>query len=135
MAYKYIDHTADLGIEVTARTKKELLENIGAAIFDTQIAGEIETNRQVAINLRSASLPDLIIDWCRELLYYFAVKGFIPKVYDIAIKGRALTAVLKGETLNVNKHKVKLEIKNVTYHNFKLRKLRKGYKTAIIFDV
>ena len=134
-SYRYINHTADLGIEVTGKNFKEILTNISKAIFETQISGEVEARTKVNFRLKSESRQDLFIDWCRELLYYFAVKAFIPKIYKISLKGKSLSAELMGDTFNPDKSKIKLEIKNVTYHNFKLKKTSKGYKSTVIFDV
>jgi len=133
--YRYINHTADLGIEVKARTFKELLKNISNAIFETQISGTIDGVKTMHFSIKSKTLGDLVIDWCRELIYNFAVNGFIPKTYDLSLKKTSLSADLTGDTFNIEKHKVKLEIKNVTYHHFKLKKLQTGYKVVLIFDV
>jgi SHS2 domain-containing protein len=134
-SYRYINHTADLGIEVKARTFKELLKNISNAIFETQISGAVDAVKIMRFSIQSKTLGDLVIDWCRELIYNFAVKGFIPKIYRISIKKSSLAAELTGDTFSIEKHKVKLEIKNVTYHKFKLKKLQTGYKAMLIFDV
>ncbi len=133
--YKYIDHTADLGIEVYGKTLEELFMNIGKAIFETQISGHLETKNKKEIELTSESLEDLFIDWCRELLYNFSVNGFIPQKYDISIKNLSLKAQLSGDIFDPERHGIRIEIKNPTYHNFQLKKTQKGCKATIIFDV
>lgn len=133
--YRYIDHTADLGIEVWGTGLDELFANIGRAIFETQIMGKIRAEKERFIDLQSDSLDDLFIDWCRELLYYFSVQGFIPREYRISIKDTSLHAVLSGDKFDANRHRVKLEIKNPTYHNFSIEKKKKKYYARIILDV
>lgn len=133
--YKYIDHTADLGIEVYGKTLKELFINIGKAIFETQISGKIEKKKEIKIKIKSESIEDMFIDWCRELLYNFSVKGFIPQNYEISIKDLSLTANLSGDIFASNRHKIKIEIKNPTYHNLELKKTNEHYQATIIFDV
>lgn len=133
--YKYLNHTADLGIEVRGKTLKELFVNIAKAIFETEISGRITTKEEIIFEIESASLEDLFIEWCRELIYNFSVKGFVPKKYDISIKKYTLSGLTKGEIFNPQKHKVKLEIKSPTYHNFKIEKRKKFYQATIIFDV
>ncbi len=133
--YKYIDHTADLGIEVYGKTLKDLFANIGKAIFETQISGEIEDRQERRVEIEQESHEDLFIDWCRELLYNFSVHGFIPQKYEISIHNTSLTAHLHGDTFDAKRHTIKLEIKNATYHNFELVKTKTHYKARIIFDV
>ena len=133
--YRYIDHTADLGIEVWGKNISALLINIGKAIFETQIQGKITANKERNIILRSDSLEDLFIDWCRELLFNFSVHGFIPVGYEVLVKDFSLRAHLRGDIYDAKRHRVKLEIKNPTYHNFAVEKEKKGLRARIIFDV
>jgi SHS2 domain-containing protein len=133
--YRYLDHTADLGIEVGGKTIPILLENIGRAIFETQIRGKIKANEERSIRLKSASIEDLFIDWCRELLYHFAVHAFIPCDYDISVEDLSIHAHLRGDTFEAARHNVRIEIKNPTYHDLKVEKNEEGYLARIIFDV
>lgn len=133
--YRYIDHTADLGIEVYGETLGELFINIGKAIFETQISGRVAIKKKITIELSSESIEDLFIDWCRELLYHFSVHGFIPQRYEVSIRNTSLTAQLTGDIFDHNRHTVRMEIKNPTYHNLSLTKTKEQYRATIIFDV
>ena len=133
--YRYLDHTADLGIEVTGSTFEELLVNIGKAIFETQITGTISEQTSVTFRLEAESLEDLFIDWCRELLFVFSVKHFIPVRYRIDLQDLALHAELRGDILDLRRHTVRIEIKNPTYHGFQIKKLADHLSATIIFDV
>lgn len=133
--YKYIDHTADLGIEVRALTLEALFMNIGIAIFDTQVSGDYLSVKEISISISGESIEELFIDWCRELLYNFSVHDFIPLDYSIKIENLKLTACLKGDSFDAKKHKIKTEIKNVTYHDLKIGKDNDHYTATVIFDV
>lgn len=133
--YRYIDHTADLGIEVWGKNISALLINIGRAIFETQIQGKTIAHKERYITLHSESSEDLFIDWCRELLFNFSVHGFIPVDYEVLVKDFSLRAHLRGDIYEAKRHRVKLEIKNPTYHNFVIEKEKKGLRARIIFDV
>ncbi len=133
--YKYIEHTADLGVEVVGTTLEDLLINIGTAIFETQITGSLEEKKEITISITAESVEDLFIDWCRELLYHFSVHGFIPKEYDLSLNKMCLKARLSGDVFDEKRHKTKLEIKNPTYHNLQIKKTDAGYQATIIFDV
>jgi SHS2 domain-containing protein len=133
--YKYIEHTADLGIEIVGKTMEDLFINIGNAIFETQVTGDVKVHKQITIEIKAETIEDLFIDWCRELLYYFSVHGFIPKEYKLTLENTSLTAQLSGDVFDPKRHKTKLEIKNPTYHNFSIKKTDAGYQATIIFDV
>ena len=133
--YRYIDHTADLGIEVFGSTFEELLINIGKAIFETQIKGNLREQMSVTLQLEAESQEDLFIDWCRELLYTFSIKQFIPVRYNIDLHNLSLRAELYGDILDLQRHTVRIEIKNPTYHDFQIKQLPDRLSATIIFDV
>jgi len=133
--YEYIDHTADLGLRVYGKNLEELFINIARAIFETQIRGKITAKKETKIDLHSESIEELFIDWCRELVYNFSMHGFIPANYDVKIDHYSLKAKLWGDIFDPKRHKIKLEIKNPTYHDFQLEKKDGYYQASIIFDV
>ena len=133
--YHYLDHTADLGIEVIGKTFPALLENAGRAIFETQIRGKVRADSEKSFSFESDSIEDLFIDWCRELLFNFSVHAFIPCDYDIVVEDLSLHAHLRGDTFDSTRHHVRIEIKNPTYHDLKIEKNDQGFLARIIFDV
>ncbi|MEO0123336.1 MAG: archease [candidate division WOR-3 bacterium] len=136
MPYKYLNHTADLGVEIKAKSMEELFINAAQAIFETQIKGRILKKENLEFKIKSISFEELLIEWCRELLYNFSVKGFIPAEYAIEInQNYELNAQLKGDIFDKNRHQIKLEIKNATYHSLNIQKINDHYQARIIFDV
>lgn len=133
--YQYLDHTADLGIEVWADDLAGLFCHVGEAIFKTQIIGRMRTDSQKSIVLKAESLEDLFIDWCRELLYNFSVDKYIPCEYKIVIKDLSLQAEMLGDTYDPKRHRIRIEIKNPTYHNLKIEQKEGLIRARIIFDV
>jgi len=133
--YRYIDHTADLGVEVLGVDITDLFANVGRAIFETQVRGKLKSDNEKSIVIQGESLEDLFIDWCRELLYNFSVDGFIPANYQICIKGYSLQAKLHGDLYDPKRHRIRIEIKNPTYHNLQIEKDDQGFRAKIIFDV
>lgn len=133
--YRYIDHTADLGIEVWARNIEELFAHTGQAIFETQIEGDVRADLERHITLQAESVEELFVDWCRELLYNFSVEGFIPAAYEICISDHALDAHLRGDRFDPQRHRVRLEIKNPTYHGLVIEEKDDVTRARIIFDV
>ena len=78
--YKFFDHTADIGVEVTGRTRKELFVNAAEALFDVMIenkTGEKSAKQQKKITVEGADVADLLINFLRELLYLFNGEKFI----------------------------------------------------------
>lgn len=132
--YRYLDHTADLGLEITSASLTDLFADTGRAIFETQVAGPMLEDQERTFTLSAGSLEDLFLDWCRELIYNFSVGGFVPRTYDLKIQDLTLRAKIRGGLFDPEKNKVKLEIKNPTYHKLKVEKITDGYRATIILD-
>jgi SHS2 domain-containing protein len=137
--YKFFDHTADIGIEITGRTKKALFVNAAAALFDVLIenkVGEESEKQQKKITVEGADVADLLINFLRELLYLFNGEHFITDRCEIIkFSNKALQARLTGEPFNSKKHLIKTEIKAATYSGLTVEKVKAGWKARIIFDV
>jgi len=137
--YTFFDHTADIGVEVTGRTRKELFVNAAKALFNVMIeskTGGATAKRQKKITVEGTDVADLLINFLRELLYLFNGEQFITGGCDIIqFTNKKLQARLTGESFNSKKHLIKTEIKAVTYSGAKVEKLKTGWKARIIFDV
>jgi SHS2 domain-containing protein len=137
--YKYFDHTADIGVEVTGGTKKELFVNVADVLCDVMIENKIdgESEKQhKQITIEGADATDLLINFLRELLYLFNGEKFVTDSCEIIqFTNRALEARLAGESFSRKKHLIKTEIKAVTYSGAKVERVKAGWKARIIFDV
>ncbi len=135
--YTLIDHTADLGIHVLGTDPKDLFQNAARAMFE-QIAEieALEGTEAVAIHLSGEDRPDLMVNWLRELLYYWHVKGLLLRDAQIElISDKELTAQANFDPYDPKLHLIKREIKAVTYHQIQVKSGPEGWESRIIFDV
>ncbi|MBN1574107.1 MAG: archease [Deltaproteobacteria bacterium] len=143
--YRLLDHTADLRIEVVGEGREGLFVSAGEALADLlvgidRLGGEKEIRREVAA--AGDSLEELLIDWLRELLYTFTVKGVVLFRFEIVeLTEKVVKAVCTGEKFDIERHGIKTEIKAVTYHGLKIEidgaDSSEGdrHRAAIVFDV
>ena len=47
----------------------------------------------------------------------------------------SLEATCKGEKLDLEKHKLGVDTKAITFHEFELKELKSGYKARVIIDI
>jgi SHS2 domain-containing protein len=142
--YKFFDHTADIGVEISGRTKKELFANASNAMFDILIesndnkstSAEKTQKRQRTVTVDGKDPEDLMINFLRELLYWFNGTGWIVSHCKIMECGnKRLKAKLMGEPYNKKKHSIKTEIKAVTYSGLNVEQQKSGWRARVIFDV
>ena len=136
--YKLIDHTADLGIEVTGRTKRELFTKAALSLMDIVVErkGRGAGVKEKAITVEGSDPADLLINFLREILYLFNGEALIIGKCEITKCGyKTIDARLWLEPYNKKKHVMKTEIKAVTYHGLAVEKTKKGWRARVIFDV
>lgn len=134
MPYKLIDHTADIGIKVNAKTLEELFIDSAMGMFD--IIGHRNTgvDQKVEISLKNEMLEDMLHDWLSELLYIYETDNIAFSKFKFRkLDESHLKATAYGEV--VEPENAKTEIKAVTYHKLKIKKNKKGYGVEIIFDI
>jgi len=142
--YKLFDHTADIGVEISGRTKKDLFANAAKALFDILIENldskgkseEKTQKRQRTVTVNGLDVEDLLINFLREILYLFNGKGWVLSQCEIVESGnKRLVARLTGKPFNKKKHSIKTEIKAVTYSGLNVEKQKSGWRARVIFDV
>jgi SHS2 domain-containing protein len=135
--YREIEHTADVGIEVTADNLPALFASAGEALY-TLIAdpATIESRDEVSIAATGNDPEELFHAWLRELLGLFNVQGFIGKRCQIAhMSDSQVQGRVSGEKLDLKRHAFHTEIKGVTYHDFKVWQEAGTWHARVIFDV
>jgi SHS2 domain-containing protein len=135
--YRVIDHTADFGLHITGSDPADLFVNAAKALFDVLIEGRtLRAVDEMTLNVSGEDWPDLLVNWLRELLYLWAVKENILSAVRIdRISERQLSARLTCDRLDPERHRVKSEIKAVTYHQIQVTQGPDRWEGRVIFDV
>lgn len=136
--YEIIDHTADLGIRAYGETLPKLFENIALGMLETIAElDSIDEKRKLEINAQGDTLEDLLVAFLGELLFQHEVEEILFKrVKILQFNEDSLSAVAYGEGENPQKHVIYTGIKNVTYHQLKVKQLADGtWETLVIFDL
>ncbi len=139
--YTLIDHTADLGMEVTGRTRRELFANAAYALLDIMIERRQKpvmdsTLREMNLSVEGSDAADLLVNFLREILYLFNGKRqVVVSCMIIRFAATGLIARLVLEPYSPKKHTIKTELKAVTYHGLSVDKIKNGWKARVIFDV
>lgn len=135
--YEMLDHTADIRIRVRANDLPALFENAGYALFDliTDI-NSVQPATRHRLSIRGSDLEELMVSWLGELLYRFEVHGVLLRTFSVhSLNDQALTAEAHGEAYDPRRHKLKTDIKAVTYHQLEITRAGDEWQAAIVFDI
>jgi SHS2 domain-containing protein len=144
MHYRLFNHTADLGIDVFGKTQADLFSHAALALFDVMVdEADMQTAQCreskascLSIVIRGADRTDLFVNFLREILYLFNGEGFVLTACRIVqIRAKFLQAEIQAVSYDARIHRVKMEIKAVTYHQAAVVKTDAGWRGRIVFDV
>ncbi|MBN1756021.1 archease [bacterium] len=134
--YRYLEHTADQGLEAWGKNFQELFTNAAYGMLDIILnRSKAFKKRAINISLNADNIELLLVKWLSEVNYI--THNFIPVEIEIkSISNKLLNADLWGEAYNVQRHQILTEIKNVTYHQLLVEKLPDNhYHAKVIFDL
>ncbi|ACI21043.1 MULTISPECIES: archease [Thermodesulfovibrio] len=136
MKYKVIDVAGDVGIRAEGASLEECFINSAFGLYSliTDLA-QIEPAEEIEIIINEDNLENMLVSFLNELIFQFDTYGFLGKAISIEIKDNYLTARIKGEKFNPEKHERKLLVKAATYHNLVLKQEDSFWIAEIIFDI
>jgi SHS2 domain-containing protein len=141
MSYRFIEHTADIAVEVYGESLNDLFTSSCYAWREAAMdisSFQKELSKKFIFN--SASLEVLLIELLSELNFQLYTKGWVfVTIQNLMIEktdsGYNLEIELFGQKQNEEIHKLKEEIKAVTFHQMKIENINNLYKTLIVFDI
>jgi len=136
-----LDHTADVGFELSSPTLEDLFDEARRALllvaFERPPKGGPE-GREVRL-----SAPDretLLVRWLNELIYLVQDAGYVPARAELEV-GEAggeeyvLEARLAGTPLLLEEYGWQGEIKSATFHGLEVHLEDGDWRARVILDV
>ncbi len=139
--YKIISHTADIGLELEAPDLTSLFKEAARGWRELVFADAvIRACEKKTVTLSAASLEELLVNWLSELNYYLTVHYWVfAETGDLRIEtgGEAwqLQASIRGEPLDEERHYIYFDIKAVTFHQLKIKRINAKLRVRIFFDI
>ncbi|MCK4428357.1 MAG: archease [candidate division Zixibacteria bacterium] len=139
--YKFLEDRAiaDAAFEAEGESLEELFEACAQATFEVMAETKtVEPRNSEEIQLRSDDLEELLFNWLAELIYLKDLKTTVFSKYEIKIEkpdGYKLHASVWGEPIDAEKHKVKVDVKAVTYHLLEVKKTDDKWTAKVILDI
>ncbi len=135
--YTILDHTADLRIRIAGSNPADLFINAGMALSDL-IAGPLSESPEawISLTISADDLPDLVVNFLRELLYLWAGENkLVTVVHIVNITETDVEARVGVVDYLPAVHTIAHEIKAVTYHQIQVAPTPTGWLAIVVFDV
>ncbi len=138
MSYKFLDHTTDAIIEVTAKDLKEAFSVTADAVINLTLdQDKVEEHDQKEFSAQGKDLRYLLFSWLEEITFVLITQGFAIKRIELNIEekeGYKINAKAYGEPLDFHKHNFKVEIKAPTFYDMEIRQ-DKGVYMRFLLDL
>ena len=140
MAYRPLEHTADVGLEVEAPDLDGLFADAAAGLCDTVTArSRVEPRHRRETRLAAAALDLLLVDWLEELLFRLDAHRELYSEHAVTVSGAeggwSLAAASRGEPVDLSRHSLKVQVKAVTYHGLEVARTESGWRARVLFDI
>jgi protein archease len=135
MSFEELEHTADIRARVRAPTLEalfaEAVTGMMKILYGNPGPGDIKRH----ISMESTGIENLILDFLSEVLFVSEVDSVVFSSATVSLSGNHLSAELKGEPFDIEKHRAGTEIKGISYSGLRILKDDTGYVLDILFDV
>lgn len=134
MSYRWIDHTAELELQIEGPTEaaifRHALEAMAELLGDTERASAAETVT-FDVTLDAPDRGALLVDWIDELVYRAETAGLVPAAAEpLELHGTRLTATVRAHPATP-RHVVK----GATYHRLTFEPITGGVRAGVVLDV
>lgn len=135
--YEIFDHTADLGLRMTAADLDGLFAEAGRALTSVIVedVDSVEPAEESRFEISGSEREDLLLDWLNELLYRFESAGRLFSRFEVRIDERGLKGSAFGEIVDPARHSLTHEVKAITYHHLKVEPTDDGWLAEVIVDI
>jgi SHS2 domain-containing protein len=136
VAYRLLDHTADLGFECEAATREALFETAAVALADIMARVEpLSAADTLDVKVTGGDDASRLRAFLQEVLFHFETKGFLPKEATVTIDGEVVKGTLRGQRVDLATHPIERVVKAVTYHDLEVEEEEGGWRARVILDL
>ena len=134
--FELVEHTADAAIRGWGPDLPALFRSMAEGLFAT-IADldsvRPQTERRLSLDVENPR--DLLHEWLNELNALHQIHRELYVEFDVRLDGGHLDAVVHGESIDFDRHDLRIEVKAVTWHDFSLRTTDAGCEAYVLLDI
>lgn len=140
MPYRTLEHTADLGVEVTSTSLEGLFGETLRAFTDCLTRLErVTPSESRELLIVAPELDQLLVDLLNELIYLHETEALVFADARLTLTetddGWSLSGSVRGEAFDLERHGLKTLIKAATYHQLSVLPGPDGWIATILFDI
>ena len=136
-AFEILEHPADIGFRAFGGTLPELFANAAAAMLS--VACDLENvapKVEYPLTVTGSDYESLLVNWLSEVLYWFDGKRIALREFRVThLEPDSIRALARGEPREPERHRSKLIVKAVTWHQLKIAQTDRGWIAEVYLDI
>jgi SHS2 domain-containing protein len=131
MSYRWVEHTAEVEMEIEAGTEEAVFADALRALAEllADDVGAEQVLREVAVEGHERAA--LLVAWLDELVYLAETEDLVPEdSRRIELSDRGLVA-----TVRCHRGSPRHLIKGATYHRLGFERAGQGFRATVVLDV
>jgi SHS2 domain-containing protein len=126
-----------MGIEATGPDLKSAFRQAALGLISIIVdPASVDPRVQKAVIVQGTDSENLLVKWLSEILYLYDGEDFVTSAITIRkLAATELEAVLAGEAVDENKHRLKMDVKAITYHQLKVEERQDGCVVSVFLDI
>ena len=135
--YAIFDVTADKGIRAWGPNLAEAFRQAALGLWSLMMdPATVRPRREVSLTAEAGDREALLVAWLNELLYLYEAHGFVAADCAVRVDTEyALSAVVRGEDANPDRHVPIGHVKAATYHLLRVAPGTRGWEVQAVVDV
>ena len=135
--YSIFDVTADKGIRAWGPNLAEAFRQAALGLWSLMVdPATVRPRREVSLTAEADDREALLVAWLNELVYLYEAHGFVAADCAVRVDTEyALSAVVRGEDANPDRHVPIGHVKAATYHLLRVAPGARGWEAQVVVDV
>jgi protein archease len=130
----------DAIIEAYGTTLEEAFENAAKGLSNTMIdLKTVRPKKEIKFSAKGHDLYSLLFDWLDKVLLLLVADWIAMSQFSIKIRqhnnGYSIEGTARGEPLDLDRHRYKVEIKAVTYHEMEIKQEKGRVTVRFLLDL
>jgi SHS2 domain-containing protein len=143
MPYEFVDELtlADIAFRAWGHDLRETFVAAADAVMNTMVEdlGAIQPRETRTLGLEHEALDMLLFNFLQELIYYKDAEQLLLRIERLDLtddqQPYSLQAIAVGEPIDLQRHRLRVDVKAVTLHHFAIEKTAQGWEATVILDI
>jgi SHS2 domain-containing protein len=143
MPYEFLEEMAlaDIAFRAWGNDLEETFVAAAHAVMNAMVEDldAIQAREERLLSVEHEALDMLLFNFLQEFIYYKDAEQLLLRIQQLRIadtnRPYTLQATAVGETLDPDRHRMRVDVKAVTLHRFSLAQTARGWEAFVILDI